>query len=180
MHSSSQHSIIWWSDHCAFHQSTLHNMVVRSACIPPVNTVLYGGQSSMHSTSQHSIIWWSNHCAFHQSTQYYMVVRSACTPPVNTVLYGGQISMHSSSQHSIIWWSDHSAFHQSTQYYMVVTPKACLVGRQPIEVTLTLVTAQHKTLYQWKLKYNRITVMSMKYEIQQNNSAEHEIWNITE
>ena len=45
MYSTSQHSIIWWSDQHAFQQSTQYYIVVRSFCIPPVNTVLYGGHS---------------------------------------------------------------------------------------------------------------------------------------
>ena len=91
VHSTSQHNTIWcrWSDHRAFHQSTQHDMVVTSSCIPPVNTVPHavrlscippvnttrygaGGQIIVHSTSQHSTIWWSDHRAFHQSTQYHI------------------------------------------------------------------------------------------------------------
>ena len=93
-----------------FHQSTQHHMVVRSTCIPPVNTAPHGGQINVHSTSQlpaphggqmnvhytrsqinvhstsqHSTTWWSDQRAFHQSTQYHMVVRSTCLTPVNTV-----------------------------------------------------------------------------------------------
>ena len=79
MHSTSQHSTIQWSDHCAFNQPTQNQMVVRSSCIPPVNTVPHGGQIIVHSTSQHSTTWWSDHHAFYQSTQYHMVVRlKAC------------------------------------------------------------------------------------------------------
>ena len=109
-------------------------MVVRSSCIPPVNTVPCGGQIIVHSTSQHSTMWWSDHGAFHQSTQYHVVVRSLCIlpvsivpdgvcvriPPVSTVPRSGQIVVHSTSQHSTMWWSDHGAFHQSTQYHVVV------------------------------------------------------------
>ena len=67
VHSTSQYSITWWSDHRAFHQSIQYHMVVRSSCIPPVNTVSHGGQIIVHSTSQYSITWWSDHRAFHQS-----------------------------------------------------------------------------------------------------------------
>ena len=97
VHSPSQHSSTWWSDHRAFHQSTQYHVVVRSSCIPPVNTVPQGGQITVHSTSQHITTWWSDHRVFHQSTQYYTVVKSSCSPLVNTVPHGGQIIVHSTS-----------------------------------------------------------------------------------
>ena len=96
VHSTSQHSTTWWSEHRAF----------RKAKLPR------GGQI-VHSTSQHSTSWWSDR-AFHQSTQYLMVVRS-CIPAVNTVPHGGQI-VHSTSQHSTTCWS--------AQYHMVV--RSCI------------------------------------------------------
>ena len=80
-------------------------MVVRSSCIPPVNTVPHGGQIIVHSTSQHiatcdqiivhstnyhSASWWSDHCAFHQSTYCHMI-RSSCILPIITVQHGDQI-----------------------------------------------------------------------------------------
>ena len=116
------------------HQSTQYHFVVRTSCIPPVNTVPHGGQIIAHSTSQHSTTWWSDHVhstsqhsitwwsdhvhstsqhsttwrsdhrAFHQSTQYHMAVRSSCIPPVNTVPHGGQIIVRSTNQHSTTWW----------------------------------------------------------------------------
>ena len=95
-------------------------MVVKSSCIPPVNTVPHGGKIIVHSTCQHSTTWWSDHRAFHQSTQYHMVVKSSCISPVNTDPHGGQIIVHSTCQHSTTWWSDHRAFHLSTQYHMMV------------------------------------------------------------
>ena len=55
---SDHHSTTWWSDHRAFRQLTQCHMVVRSSCIPPVNT----------------ITWWSDHCAFHQSAQYLSLI----------------------------------------------------------------------------------------------------------
>ena len=108
------------SIYCSFYRSTQYLMVVRSPCIPPVNTIPHGGQISVHSTGQHSTSWWSDHRVLHQSTQYHMVVRPPCIPPVNTVPHGGQITVHSTSQHSASWWSDQRAFHQSKQYLMVV------------------------------------------------------------
>ena len=96
----------------------MSHMAVRLG-IPPVNTVLHGGQIG-HSTSQHTTTWRSDR-AFHQSTHYRMAVRS-CIPPVNTLPHGGQI-VHSTSQHSTTWRSDR-AFHQSTQYHMVV--RSCI------------------------------------------------------
>ena len=81
VHSTSQHSTTWWSDQRAFHQSTTsttwwsderalhqksdqrafhqstqHHMVVRSTCIPSVNTVTHGGQINVPYTSQHSAV----------------------------------------------------------------------------------------------------------------------------
>ena len=57
VHSTSQHSATWWSDHHAFHQPTQWHIVVRSSCIPPANTVPHGGQIIVRSTSQHSTTW---------------------------------------------------------------------------------------------------------------------------
>ena len=42
------------SGHRAFHLSTQYHMVVRSSCIPPVNTVPHDGQIIVHFTCQHS------------------------------------------------------------------------------------------------------------------------------
>ena len=68
VHSTSQHSAGWWSGHCAFrqttqyliwsghcvfHQSSQYHMVVRSLCIPPVNTVLHGGQTESSKSLTH-------------------------------------------------------------------------------------------------------------------------------
>ena len=89
MHSTSQHSTTWQSDHCAFHQPIQYQMAVRSSFIPPVNTVPHGGQIIVHSSSQHNTTWWSEHRAFNQPTQYHMVVRSSCIPPVSTGPHGG-------------------------------------------------------------------------------------------
>ena len=114
-----------WPDHCAIHQSTQDHTVVRSSCIPPVNTVPHGSQIIVHSTSQSSTKWRSDHPSFHQSTQYHMAVRSSCIPPANTIPHGGQNIVHSTSQHSTTWWSDHRAFHRSAQDHMVVRSKAC-------------------------------------------------------
>ena len=108
--SISQHSTTWWSDQRAFHQSTQHHMVVRSTCIPPVNTVPHGGQINVHPTSQHSM-----HHMVVRSSCIPPLVRSTCIPPVNTAPHGGQINVHSISQHSTTWWSDQRALHQSTQ-----------------------------------------------------------------
>ena len=105
-HRGGQHSTMGWPDHCAIHQSTQDHRVVRSSCIPPVNTVPHGSQIIVHSTSQHSTTWWSDHHAFHPPTQYHMVVRSSYIPPVNTVPHGGQIIVHSTSQHRTTWWLD--------------------------------------------------------------------------
>ena len=102
MHSTSQHGTTWRSDHRAFHQSARYHMVVRSSCIPPVNTVRHGGQILVYSTSHHSTTWRSDHRAFHQSTQCLMVVRSACIPPVNTVPHGGQNTVLSTSQYTTL------------------------------------------------------------------------------
>ena len=136
--SCSQHSTTWWSDHCAFYRSTQYHMVVRSLCIPPVNTVPHD-RIIVHSTCQHSTTWWADHCAFHWSTKYHMMIQSlcippstqyhimvqSCIPPVNTVPHGGHIKMHSTSQHSTTRWSDHRAFHQTTHYHTMVRMKAC-------------------------------------------------------
>ena len=139
VHSTSQHRTTWWSDHRAFHQSTQNHMVVRSSCIPPINThsdntephggqiIVYSvntephggqiivhsvaGQIIVHSTSQHRTTWWSEHRAFHQSTQNHMVVRSSCIPPINTEPHGGQI-VRAFRQHRTTWWSDLRVFRQ--------------------------------------------------------------------
>ena len=57
VHSTNYHSAPWWSDHCAFHQSTYCHMVIRSSCIPPVNILPHGDQTIVHSTSQHIATW---------------------------------------------------------------------------------------------------------------------------
>ena len=76
VHSTSQHSTTWRSDHRAFHQSTQYHMAVRSSDIPPVNTVPHGGQIIGHSTCQHSTTWWSDHHTVHQPTQWATTWRS--------------------------------------------------------------------------------------------------------
>ena len=100
------------SNRLTFHQLKQYHIVVRSLCIPSVNTVTYGGQTLCippavtvphggqiiaHSSSQHSTTWWSDHCAFHQLTQYHIVVGSSCIPQVNTVPHSGRIIVHSTS-----------------------------------------------------------------------------------
>ena len=79
VHSTSQHSTTWWSDHRAFHQSTQYYMVVRSPCIPPVTTVPHGGQITVHSTSDHSTTWWSD--------QRFVRKGGARRPTPNTPLF---------------------------------------------------------------------------------------------
>ena len=119
----------------AFHWSTQYHMVVRSLCIPPVNTEPHGGQIIVSSTSQHSTTWWSDHRAFHQSIQHHMVVRSSC---------------NSTSQHSTTLWSDHRAHHKSTQHHMVVR-SSCLqpVSTAPHDGQIIMhSTSQHSTT-QW-------------------------------
>ena len=67
-HFIGQHSTTRWSDHrafhlldyCAFHWLTHHHNVVRSSCIPSVNTVPQGGQIIVHSIGQHSTTRWSD------------------------------------------------------------------------------------------------------------------------
>ena len=122
-----------------FHQSTQHHMVVRSTCIPPVNTAPHGGQINVHytssqinvhSTSQHSTTWWSDQRAFHQQhSATWWSDQRAFHQSTQHAPHGGQIivhstisqiNVHSTSQHSTTWWSDQRAFHQSTQYHMVV------------------------------------------------------------
>ena len=110
-----------------------------SLCIPSVNTVPHGGDSTwmldqtwiiVYSTSQHSTTWWwwwhylnaesdSDHCAFHQSTQYHMVVTlfecwirlgSLCIPPVNRIPQIGEIILILNQT----WITVHSTSQQST------------------------------------------------------------------
>ena len=107
VYSTSQYSTTWWSDHCALHQLVQYH--TKSDHHQP-------GQIIMHSTSQYSTTWWSDHHAFHQSVQYHRVVRSLCTPPASTVPH----KVRSSSARS-----DHRAFNQSVQYHMVARWKAC-------------------------------------------------------
>ena len=102
------------------YQSAQCLLVVRSWCIPPVNTVPHGDEILVHRTNQHSASWWSDLGASHQSTQCLMVVRSWCIPPVNTVPHGDEILVHPTNQHSASWWSDLGASHQSTQCLMAV------------------------------------------------------------
>ena len=64
VHSTSQYSTSWWSNHRVFHRSTQYHTVVRSSSISQVNTVQHGGQIIVHSTSQHSNTWCSDHRAF--------------------------------------------------------------------------------------------------------------------
>ena len=90
-------------------------MVVRSPCIPLINTVPHGGQITVHSTNQHSTTWWSDHRAFHQSKQNHVRVRLSCI--YQSIQYHMAVrSLCSTSQHSTTWWSDH----QPTPYHMEV------------------------------------------------------------
>ena len=119
----------------AFHPSAQSHRVVRSLCIPPINTGSHGGQIIIHSTHQHRPSWWSDHRAFHPSAQSLRVVRSLCIPPISTGPHGGQIILHpypSTQSHRVvrsscippvngpIWQSDHRAFHPSTQAHRAV------------------------------------------------------------
>ena len=113
MHSNSQYGTTWWSDHRVFHHSIRYHMVVRSSCIPPVNTVPRGGQITVHSTIQYSTTWWSDHRAFYQSIQYHMEVKSLYIQSVKRVPHGGQIIVYSTSQYNTTWRSDHRVFHRS-------------------------------------------------------------------
>ena len=93
----------WWSDLGASHQSAQCLMAVRSWCIPPVSTELHG------SLSQILVMVVRSWCIPPVSTEPHggqilvMVVRSWCIPPVSKVPQGGQILVHPTSQHRASW-----------------------------------------------------------------------------